>query len=170
MFGETSSVVAGFIPARALFIIVGVRFIAAQKRAEYRTDRIIFTWVMDRNKTIKKLASADPAGVNKPKAKRPWYLTLINLLLLILLVYLGRQTVRQVRNAGVEPGAIAAAIPVFTGTIPAVEAAVRPLIDYRNIWKRKYRYHDQSPPPHHSNKSEYRMTYHSLNSRISFLV
>ena len=85
-------------------------------------------------------------------------------------IYLGRQTVRQVRNAGVEPGAIAAAIPVFTGTIPAVEAAVRPLIDYRNIWKRKYRYHDQSPPPHHSNKSEYRMTYHSLNSRISFLV
>jgi len=87
--------VAGFIPARALFIIVGVRFIAAQKRAEYRTDRIIFTWVMDRNKTIKKFASADPAGVNKLKAKRPWSLVLINFLSILLLVYLARQTLEQ---------------------------------------------------------------------------
>jgi len=50
---------------------------------------------INRNKTIKKFASANPAGVNKPKAKRPWFLALINFLLILLLVYLGRQTLEQ---------------------------------------------------------------------------
>jgi hypothetical protein len=116
--------VAGFIPARALFIRAGVRFIAAQKRAEYRTDRIIFTWVMDRNKTIKKLVSRDSSRAKKSKIRRPWSLVLINFLLILLLVYLGRQTLQHVRNAGLEPKAPATATTASADTSLEAKAAM----------------------------------------------
>lgn len=94
---------------------------------------------MNRVKSIKKVAFRASNKAKNSKIRRPWSLAVINLLLIFLLVYMGRQAIQHVRNARLEHEAPEAAVAARTASnrnIHKAEGTVRPLDDYRNIWQR----------------------------------
>jgi type II secretion system protein C len=72
----------------------------------------------------------------RSRVRRSLLLTLLNIFLLALLVFFGFHTWQKIRNALLEPEAIAAITSPPVNAIPQPEAAIRPLNDYRIIWER----------------------------------
>jgi type II secretion system protein C len=72
----------------------------------------------------------------KTKFQRSRFLTLANILLLALLVYLGFHSLQNLRNSGLAPEAIAAVDPEPVAIAARPKTAALPLNDYRIIWER----------------------------------
>jgi general secretion pathway protein C len=72
----------------------------------------------------------------KTKFQRSLILTLSNVLLLVLLAYLGVYAAQSFRHAGLESAALAAPAPAPAGIDARPETAAPPLTDYRIIWER----------------------------------
>ena len=102
---------------------------------------------MFRAKSTKKTAIHDPRRTKKHKTKRPWFLVLINFSLILLLVYMGRQTIEHVRLARMESEVSAVAKKVPTSPRPEASADMAPLANYRNIWERNLFQVSTEPPP-----------------------
>jgi type II secretion system protein C len=72
----------------------------------------------------------------KTKFRTPWFLTLSNVLLLALLVYLGFYAAQNFRIAGMVSTALAAPATAPEGIAALPETAAPSLDDYRIIWER----------------------------------
>ncbi len=69
----------------------------------------------------------------KSKFRSSWFLTLLNILLLVLLVYLGFSTVKNLLNAGLEPETVPVVALAPANIAARPEKATPPLSDYRMI-------------------------------------
>jgi general secretion pathway protein C len=72
----------------------------------------------------------------KTTFRSSWFLTLLNILLLVLLVYFGFSTVKNLRNAGLELEALAVAAPAPASNAALPENVPPSLNDYRIISER----------------------------------
>lgn len=102
---------------------------------------------MIRAKPIKKAAAQDSHRTKKYKTKQPWFLMLINFSLILLLVYVGRQTIEHVRYARME-----SEVSEVTKKVPAnpraeASTAMAPLANYRTIWERNLFQVSNDRPP-----------------------
>ena len=73
---------------------------------------------------------------HKATAGKPWFLTLIDIVLLFLIVFLGFHTWQNISHARLEPEIIAAISPGTAVAATKPEAAPPPLSDYRMISER----------------------------------
>jgi general secretion pathway protein C len=83
----------------------------------------------------------------KIKTRSPWFLTLLNIVLLLLLVFLGLHTWQNIHTAISEPDAVAAITPQSASTIVEPEVAALPLNDYRMISERNLFNVSKEKPP-----------------------
>lgn len=72
----------------------------------------------------------------KIKTRSPWFLTMLNIVLFLLLVFSGFHTWQNIRTAMLEPEAVAAITPQSASTTVEPEVAALPLNDYQMISER----------------------------------
>jgi type II secretion system protein C len=102
---------------------------------------------MFRAKATRKAAVQDSRRTKNYKTKRPWFLVFINFSLVLMLVYLGRQTLEYVRLARMEPEG--SEVTTMSPADPRLEAtaAIPPLANYRHIWERNlFQVSNERPP------------------------